>query len=364
MIIDITIVGAGVIGLALAQHLATEKKQLLILEKNRQFGEEISSRSSEVIHAGIYYPKHSLKAKLCVKGNNALYQYCQQYQVPYRRTGKLIIAQDVHEQARLENIKQQALANGVSLEYYSKSMLAKNNPELQGELALWSASTGIIDSHALMLSFLGKAKSQGEVNYVANTKVVKVIPEKNHLLLYVNEETEPVKTRYLINAAGLGAQQLAHCINGLSNQHIPKLYPCKGQYYRYHAKSPFNTLIYPLPTAAGLGIHATIDLANQIRFGPDTHYTDALDYSLPNKPDQAFISSIRRYFPTINPQYLQADYVGIRPKLQGPEMGFMDFQIQTSIEHNIPGLIQCFGIESPGLTASLALADYISQYVE
>ncbi len=361
--VDITIIGAGVIGLAIARKVAAPGKSVLILEQHRAFGTETSSRHSEVIHAGIYYPQDSLKAKFCVAGKIAMYDYCQQNGLPFQRVGKLIVATEPEEEPILEEILKKAHANGVDdLQWLSQQELRQREPALKATQALFSPSTGIIDSHAFMRSLLANAESQG-ANLACLTPVLHVEPSKDGFEIQVGGASPfHFQTRVLINAAGLSAQEIARKIVDLPPNTIPALFLCKGNYFATSGKSPFSHLIYPVPepNVAGLGVHSTLDLAGQVRFGPDVQYIDQVDYdvSLENLPK--FYRSIRRYFPQLPDGALHPDYAGIRPKLQAPGAAVVDFVIQDASDHQLPGLIQLYGIESPGFTSSLAIADYVS----
>lgn len=361
---DITIIGGGVIGLAIARTLASPDKQIFILEQEKQFGAGISSRNSEVIHAGIYYSSDSLKAKLCVSGKEQLYRYCQQRDIPHKKTGKLIVAQHAGEITALQTIEKQAHQNGVNdLRWWDKEKLLIEEPQIKADLALLSPSTGIIDSHALMQSLLADAESNG-AQLVCHCKATRIQAMKNGFQIHVDSNGEPYQfySRAVINAAGLEAPLLAHTIEGLEKHLIPALYYCKGSYFSYSAPPPFKHLIYPVPEAnnQGLGIHATLDLSGQIRFGPDTEYISTEDYPVNPLLREKFAQAIQRYFPTLQAEKLSSAYAGIRPKLAAPNSPAQDFQIQSAQQHGLAGLIQLFGIESPGLTASLAIAKQVA----
>ncbi|MES3006422.1 MAG: NAD(P)/FAD-dependent oxidoreductase [Pseudomonadota bacterium] len=367
---ELCIVGAGVVGLALAQRFARTRPRsfsILLLDKNASFGQETSSRNSEVIHAGLYYTPGSLKAKLCVEGRNLLYQYCREHDIPQRRTGKFIVAQD-DELESLERVSRTAIQNGVEdLQWVSRQALQEQEPLVQAAHALYSPSTGIIDSHAFMNSLLREAELAG-VQYVPLTKVVAVQAQSGHFTVQTECGTaghlEPFTFRcqYFINAAGLHTQALAKCIMGLDQSCVPPLFLSRGCYFSLAGKAPFKHLIYPVPEQhqRGLGIHATLDLSGQVRFGPDVEYVETIDYHVSEERRAVFVEAIRRYFPSLRADQLQADYAGIRPKLRGPDGGVADFLIQDETTHGLPGLVQLFGIESPGLTASLAIARLVA----
>jgi len=361
--VDVIIIGAGVVGLAIGAQLSKKFNKVLVLDKNLNFGEETSSRNSEVIHGGLYYPQDSLKAQLCTQGKFEIYKYCQLNKIPYSQIGKLIVAQDKDEEIQLEKINHQALNNGVSdLTFLSQKEIRDKEPHLSGTSALLSPSTGILDAHSYMLSLLAQLEhNQG--TFVGNTQVHSAEPDNAGFIVNLTSHTEfmTLKCRYLINSAGLHSEQVAHSIEGLNKTLIPQMHWCKGHYFSYSGKSPFSQLIYPVPEAntKGLGIHATLDLGGQLKFGPDTQYIETLNYDFKSDLKPKFIKAIQRYFPVINPEKLQPSYTGIRPKLQGPNDEFKDFNIQTSNTHKIPGLVNLFGIESPGLTASLAIGKYV-----
>ena len=360
---DHCIIGAGIIGLAIAFKLSQKfpKAKILLLESNSQFGSETSSRNSEVIHAGIYYPENSLKAELCVNGREQLYQFCEKYSVPYKRIGKLIIASDSSDIKKLEALQSNASKNNVSLKFLNNKECLALEPNVNAKAALFSENTGIIDSHQYMATLLQLAEQQG-VLYSPNTQFMDANKTDNGFNIRVNthEGDFDFRSQYLINSAGLHATEVAAKI---SNSPIPQYHLCRGHYFSYQQKSPFSHLIYPIPNknTAGLGIHATLDLAGQVRFGPDVEFIETLDYSGNEERKQHFIRAIRPYFPKLNPDKLAFNYCGIRPKLTGPNEAAADFMIQTRSQHNIEGLINLFGIESPGLTASLAIADRVIQ---
>ncbi|ACA84929.1 NAD(P)/FAD-dependent oxidoreductase [Shewanella woodyi] len=372
--LDVIVVGAGVVGLAIAAKLIGTSKSLAVIDRRGSFGEETSSRNSEVIHAGIYYPQHSLKAKLCVAGKHALYEYCQQKGVPFSSIGKLIIANNSAQEGALHAVMAQALNNGVDdLCWVSKQGLDSFSPQLSACAALLSPSTGIIDSHSYMSSLLADIELGGGI-FASNTELVRAEPISDGFIVWLNVGGDVVKMqcRHLINSCGLSCTEVAKRIEGLDVSLLPELYWCKGHYFNYSGVNPFTKLIYPAPeqNSAGLGIHATIDMAGQLRFGPDAHYLSphdlfkSQDYSIPLSLKESFITAIKRYYPSIDAAKLHPGCAGIRPKLQGPNDSFKDFHIQGAGEHHIDGLINLFGIESPGLTASLALAEYVANMVK
>ena len=360
--VDTCIVGAGVVGLAIARGLADLSPEIFVLEQAHEFGQGISSRNSEVIHAGIYYPKDTLKAVLCVRGKSLLYEYCQQRKISHRRCGKLIVATDAEEASALTSISDRAFNNG--LEFWSAAKLQQEEPALRAVLALHSPSTGIISSHELMNSLAADITNlAGQI--VPKTEVVSITSESGGFLLGCLIDGEPYQiwTRVLINSAGLGAQQLAARCDFINDSDIPSLYLCKGSYFVYSGKNPFKRLIYPVPekTGAGLGVHATVDLGGQMKFGPDVEYLDEEDYTVGEEGCDRYYASIRRYFPAIERHHLLPGYAGIRPKLQGPDDPVRDFLIQSEIDHGVNGYVQLFGIESPGLTSCLAIAEQVRE---
>lgn len=358
--VELTVIGAGVIGLAIAAELAPRVKSLLILDAAAQIGSGISSRNSEVIHAGIYYPEDSLKAALCVRGKALLYAYCERHRIAYRRCGKLLVSNHPDETAQLEALEQQAQNNGVEDLCWLSTAALRAIPALRAQQALLSPSTGILDSHQFMLSLLAKAESAG-AQLALRSSVSRITPDPQGFVLETREAGDyRIHSRCVINAAGLGAQTLARGIEGLSAELIPPRYLCKGSYFSCTQRFDLPHLIYPLPTAHGLGIHATMDLQGNLRFGPDTEYIDEEDYRPSAEQETAFYTAIRRYLPGLRDGSLQPAYAGIRPKLSAPGESSGDFVIQDSAQHGLPGLIQLFGIESPGLTASLAIAEQVA----
>ena len=359
--VDIIVVGAGVVGLAIAARLSRKYSQVLLVDKNASFGEETSSRNSEVIHAGIYYPENSLKAKLCVKGKHQLYQYCLQRHIPHQKVGKLLVANGMTEEADLANIEIQAQRNGVNdLIWQSKAQLKCSTPALAASSALLSPSTGIIDTHSYMQSLLAEAQNN-PATFVARTQFVSAQANSQGFEVNLNSQRDNItlQCKWLINSAGLHATTVAHAIEDMPTHHIPIVHYCRGHYFSYHGKSPFQQLIYPIPSAHGLGIHASLDIAGQLKFGPDTEYIDDIDYEINPSLKAKFVNAITKYFPELDTTRLKPDYAGIRPKLQAVNEDFKDFDIQGKKKHGVAGLINLFGIDSPGLTSSLAIAEYV-----
>lgn len=359
---DVAIVGAGIVGLAIARALAKDR-DVIVLERNAHLAMETSSRNSSVIHAGIYYPSDSLKTQLCVQGRAQLYRYCEQHPIPHRRCGKLIVATDNNEEAALRALQQQAAANGVALQWWSQQQVTAVEPQLRASAALFSPDSGIIDSTAYALQLAADVQQRGG-DIVMHCRVERVAAYGDGFDIVTRscDVEHTLRVKQLVNAAGLNAQTLAASIDGLNAQHIPPLHLCKGDYFRFAKASPFSHLVYPLvdKNAAGLGIHATLDMQGTLRFGPDTAYVDSESYAVDENKREQFQAAIERYFPAINTDELIPDYAGIRPKLQPAGAAFHDFVISGEREHGIAGLVNLFGIESPGLTASLAIADHVA----
>jgi len=353
--LDAVVIGAGVVGLAVARALAMAGREVVILEAEEAIGTHTSSRNSEVIHAGIYYPKNSLKARSCVAGKELLYEYCVAHGVPHRRCGKLIVASSESQVSNLHEIQNKAHANGVTdVVWMSRSQALALEPELACVAALYSPSTGIIDSHALMLAYLGDAEDHGAM-LALKSELARGEAVSDGFILHVSG-TEPIKTRLLVNSAGLRAPSVARLIEGYKQEKAPPEYYAKGNYYSLNKKSPFSRLVYPVPEPGGLGVHVTLDLAGQARFGPDVEWVERIAYDVDPKRAERFYAAIRRYWPGLPDGALLPGYAGIRPKTTGPGAPPSDFEVQGPRAHGVPGLVNLFGIESPGLTSSLALA--------
>jgi L-2-hydroxyglutarate oxidase LhgO len=358
------VIGAGVIGLAVARALAQAGHEVLVLETARQIGTETSSRNSEVIHAGLHYPNGSLKAWACVRGRQLLYDYCAGHGVPHRRLGKLTVACDEAELATLDAIKRKAEGNGVDdLEWVEAEELRRLEPELRCLRAFHSPSTGIIDSHALMLAYQGDAEAAGAAIAFRAPVVGGRVTEHGFLLDVGGDDPMTLECRLLVNSAGLGAPGLARRIAGIPPATIPRDYYCRGVYFTLAGRAPFRRLVYPVPEHAGLGVHLTLDLAGQAKFGPDTEWIDGVDYTVDPRRGDRFYAAIRRYWPGLKDGTLQPGYAGIRPKISGPDEPAADFVVQGPEAHGIPGLVNLYGIESPGLTASLAIADHVATLI-
>lgn len=359
--IDCAVIGAGVVGLAIARRLALEGREVVVLEAEEAFGTHTSSRNSEVIHAGIYYPTNSLKARLCVAGRNALYRYCAEHDVHHRRIGKLVVATDADQIAGLEKYRRQAETNGVAdLRMLSAAEVAELEPEVRGVAGFLSPSTGIIDSHGLMLAYLGDAEARGASLALASPVVSGTVTDEGIVLEVGGKEAMRVVCRTVVNAAGFHAQAVARSIAGIPADTIPPTYYAIGHYYTLAARAPFRRLVYPVARQDWLGVHVTIDLGGQVKFGPDFNWIDRIDYRFDESREAAFYEAIRRYYPGLRDGTLQPGYTGIRPKIAGPGAPAPDFVIHGPREHGVDGLVNLYGIESPGLTASLAIADHVA----
>jgi L-2-hydroxyglutarate oxidase LhgO len=358
--VDCVVVGAGVIGLAVARALALAGIEVLVLEQAYTIGFETSSRNSEVIHGGLYYPVGGLKARSCVEGRHRLYSYCREHGVPYARLGKLIVASSEAEIAGLEKIASTARGNGVDdLQWLDPKQARQLEPALNCVAALLSPSTGIIDSHALMLAYQGEAEAAGAIVVLRTPVLSGRVRHDGFELAIGGDEPTRIHCRSLVNAAGLHAPALARMIEGIPPQTIPPAYFCRGVYFTLSGPAPFHRLIYPVPVAGGLGVHITLDLAGQARFGPDVEWVPSVDYAVDPARGEVFYAAIRNYWPDLPDRALQPGYAGIRPKISGPAEPAADFVVQGPDAHGVPGLVNLYGIESPGLTASLPLADEV-----
>ncbi len=364
--VDAIVIGAGVVGLAVARALALEGREVMVLEAANAIGTGISARNSEVIHSGMYYPTGSLKASLCVQGRTQLVAYCQERGIGHRLCGKLIVATEPSQIPKLKAIQAQALANGVAdVRWLSAQEAMAMEGALKCVAALLSPGTGIVDSHGLMLSFQGDIENAGGM-VVLNAAVESVELDTNvsstprHLVQMADGSV--LATHTLINAAGLMAPALAHQFSGLAPQHIPTAYFAKGNYFTLSSAAPFRHLIYPVPESAGLGVHLTLDLGGQAKFGPDVQWVDTPeDFQVDASRADAFYAAVRTYWPALPDGALQSGYAGIRPKISGPNAPAADFLIQGPETHGVAGLVNLFGIESPGLTSSMAIADWVTR---
>ena len=352
--IEAVVIGAGVVGLAIARELALRGHETLILETARGIGAGASSRNSEVIHAGVYYPPGSLKARLCAAGCEQLYEYCRTHGVAHRQLGKLIVA-DSTQLAVLENLKLNARANGVELDWLDAPGARALEPELNCAAALHSPRSGILDAHGLMLALLAEAEAHG-ATLACRSSVTRLVPEDTGIAVGVNGEAPALRARWLINSAGVQAPAVARLIEGFPAPHIPATFLCKGNYFALRGRAPFARLIYPVPEPGGLGIHLTLDLAGRARFGPDVEWLQTCDFSVAPARGAAFYTAIRRYWPALEDGALEPAYAGMRPRIYGPGQAAADFRIDDVTRHGVRGVLNLFGLESPGLTASLALA--------
>ena len=357
-VLDCVVIGAGVVGLACAARLAEAGRDVLILEQHGLIGSETSSRNSEVIHAGIYYPTGSEKARLCVEGKALLYEYCARFQIPHARCGKVIVAVTEEQIETLEGYRRQAELNGAgALAWLDARELHDMEPNVRGVGALLSPTTGIIDSHSYMLSLQGRLEAAGGM-IAFGTRVIALEREAGRLRVEI-EGADAIDCEVLINSAGLGAPALAAMVDSTA----PAASYARGHYFSYSGKPPFSRLVYPVAEPGGLGVHVTIDLAGQVKFGPDVEWCDGVDYEFDAGRQEAFAESIRRYFPGLDTARLQPGYVGVRPKISGPGEGAADFRIDGVRDHGVPGLVNLLGIESPGLTSSLAIAERVHELV-
>ena len=361
--VQAVVIGAGAVGLACARALALAGKEVIILERNTDFGLETSARNSEVIHAGIYYPPGSLKAKMCVQGRQRLYAFCQSHGVEHSRCGKLIVATSERQLSELKNIRARALANGVDdLELLTASQAVALEPSLHAMGALLSPSTGIINGRAYMLALLGEAELHG-ASLALNSRVQSMQSTATGLQLSVlcDGVEETLLADLVVNAAGHQAIALANTCDAVAAEKIPRAYLAKGNYFSLAGRSPFSRLIYPVPEPGGLGVHLTLDLGMQARFGPDVEWVQTEDYSVNPQRAEVFYAAIRKYWPDLKDDALQPAYAGIRPKTVPQGSPDADFQVQGPDEHGVAGLVNFYGIESPGLTSSLALADVLCE---
>ncbi len=369
--IQVAIIGAGVLGLAFARAMALKGRDLMIFEAREAFGEVASARNSEVIHAGICYPAGSLRARLCVTGKAQLYEYCKARGVPHKRIGKLIVANSAEEAKTLPNLMARAAANGVhDLELLSGVEAMAREPALQAHSAVWSPSTGIIDSHALMLAILGDAEAAGAQLVCRSPLTSGKILEDGTTELCFEQDGEIIHiiADQVINSAGLGAQEVAQSLKGFPPTQIPRRFMSKGQYFSLTGKAPFSTLIYPTPhvaaKSASLGIHLTLDMAGQARFGPDHQWVEKENYDVDPTAVDAICDAVRQYYPDLADNTLHADYSGIRSKTQAPGDPPQDWVIKGPGDHGLANHVHLFGMESPGLTSCLAIADYVANLLE
>ena len=368
---DITIIGAGVVGLAIASKLSKKNKSMFVIERNITFGQETSSRNSEVIHAGIYYPQNSFKAKFCVEGKKLMYDFCKEYDVPFKNCGKLIVATSDDEIKLLDDLKQKAFNNGVGdIRFLNPKEIDELEPNIKCSAALWSSSTGIIDSHAFMKQLQTNAVNNGvQFAYGSQVKGIQKIDGGYRLVLNDSDGQDfSFTSRKIINSAGLESDQISKML-GIKDESL-KIIFCKGNYFRVNPpKNKFlNRLVYPVPNPnmEGIGIHVTIDMGGGVKLGPDVEWMDEneYNYSVNKGQHKAFYDSAKKFLPFIEYDDLVPDMAGIRPKIQKPGETVRDFYIKEETEKGFPGFVNLIGIESPGLTSSLAIAEYVEQLVE
>lgn len=363
--LDCVVVGAGVVGLAIARQLARGGRDVFIVEAAESFGTGTSSRNSEVIHAGLYYQKDSLRARLCVSGKSMLYDYCGRRKVPHLRCGKLVVATSEDELPTLQTIFGKARANGVDdVEIIGPAAAAELEPEVFCIAALSSPSSGVVDSHRFMMALLADARAAG-AEIVYRTPVLAGAVESRGIRLELGgDEPTTVRCRTVINSAGLGAWEVARSITGIDGFEVPARYLAKGTYFTASGPPPFRGLVYPMPNPASLGVHSCLDVAGQVRFGPDLEWVDHVDYSVdPARASEALHRSIQRWYPGLRTGALTANYCGIRPKVQSPTEPARDWMILGPRELGVDGVVHLLGMESPGLTAALALGEYVEGLV-
>ncbi|MEX2453724.1 MAG: NAD(P)/FAD-dependent oxidoreductase [Rhodospirillaceae bacterium] len=362
--VDSVVIGAGVVGLAVARALAQSGREVIVLERAEIIGSETSSRHSEVVHAGIYYPPGSLKARFCVAGRKALYDFCDGHGVAYRRCGKIIVATDEAQMPELERLKATAAANGVGdLEWMTPAEVSGMEPAVFCVGALWSPSTGILDSHGFMLALQGDIEAAGGALALLTPVVGGQVANDGIRIDCGGAEPMSLTAGLVVNSAGLWAQKVAASIAGMPPEAVPPTYFCKGSYYTLSGRPPFSRPVYPVPEKAGLGVHVTVDLGGQVRFGPDVEWVDEIDYDVDPGRADSFYAAIRKYYPALADGAIQPGYSGIRPKIQAPGEAAADFVIQGPADHGVPGLVNLFGIESPGMTSSLAIADHVRKLI-
>lgn len=361
---QVLVIGAGVVGLAIARAAARAGHDVTVAEMTGGIANGVSSRNSEVIHAGLYYPRGSLKARYCVEGRKRLYEYCGEHGVPHRRCGKLVVACREDEIEVLRGVVARAEANGVKdLAWMSGNEARALEPELFCLAAFHSPSTGIVDSHGLMLAYEADAEAAGAIVVLRAPVLGARIGQDGFRLDVGGVEPMTLVCKCLVNSAGLEAPALARRIAGVPPETVPHDYYCRGVYFTLSGPAPFRRLVYPVPEAAGLGVHLTLDLGGQARFGPDTEWIDGIDYHVDPRRGEKFYAAIRTYWPGLEDGALQPGYAGIRAKITGPREAAADFVIQGPAEHGVPGLVNLYGIESPGITASLPLADHVARLI-
>jgi L-2-hydroxyglutarate oxidase LhgO len=361
--VECVVIGAGVVGLAVARALALQGREVLLLEAESHAGTITSARNSGVIHAGLYYTPGSFKARFCVAGNRALYPYCRERGIDHQDCGKLIVANGDEEEQVLLHLLERAHTNAVDgVRLISGTEAHKLEPEVRCTAALYCPTSGIVDQHPYMLSLQGDMENAGGT-LVCDCRVESVGRlDDGFVIRTAGDAATEIEARFVVNSAGLGAVDLLTRIEGYPPERIPTLHLARGNYFTVAARSPFRHLIYPIPHAAGLGIHATLDLGKRVRFGPDVEWIDRIDYSVNTARAPMFYDAIRRYWPQLADGALMPDYTGIRPKLHGPGETQPDFRIESQAEHGLAGLVNLLGIESPGLTSSMAIGDYVASF--
>ena len=362
--VECIVIGAGAVGLAVARALALRGREVIVLERHDVIGSEVSSRNSGVIHAGLYYPNRSLKARVCVAGKHALYDFCASHGVAHARAGKLVVATEDEQLDAMDALIERARRNGVEdLVRLDPREARELEPEVDCVGALLSPSTGIVDVHEYMLALEGDAEANGAAVALGSPCLGGAVRDDGIRIDAGGAEPTSLVSDVVVNAAALGAQNVARSIEGLDPAYVPPLHYAKGNYFYLIGRSPFSHLVYPMPSGAWLGVHVGLDLGHRCRFGPDLHWVDTLDYDVDASQIERFYASIRRYYPALRDGALQPDYTGIRPKIYGPGETAPDFVIQGAETHGIDGLVNLFGIESPGLTSSLAIAEEVAARV-
>jgi L-2-hydroxyglutarate oxidase LhgO len=359
-VLDTLVIGAGVVGLAVARALAANGHETMLVERHRRIGEETSSRNSGVIHSGIYYPTGSLKARLCVRGKTLLYDYCRQRAIPHLRCGKIIVA-GAERATALQSLYRKGIENGVDdLRLLDAGEVRNMEPEVRCAAGLHSPSTGIVDVHELMNALLGDFEAAGGTLVLGSAvEQIRLLPKGIEVVVNSGGDVDSFIARRVVNSAGLSAVALARQAIGFPGEYIPEAYLAKGNYFSCTGR-PFRHLVYPMPNEAGLGIHATLDLAGNVNFGPDVEWVDSIDYEVDPGRAERFYSAIREYWPELSDGRLQPAYSGIRAKIVGPGEQAADFRLEGPAQHGVRGLVHLFGIESPGLTAALAIGEHVS----
>jgi L-2-hydroxyglutarate oxidase LhgO len=361
--LECVVVGAGAVGLAVARALALAGREVMVLEAGERIGSETSSRSSEVIHAGLYYPTGSLKHRLCVAGRQHLYRFCAAHGVPHRKLGKLVVASDEAQRPDLARLAATAERNGVPIVPLTAAEVHELEPAVRAVAGLLSPETGILDSHALMLAYQGEAEAHGAVVALRSPVARGEAGPEEFVLEVGGAEPARISCRLLVNAAGLGAETLSRSIAGIPPAAIPQIRFARGVYFTLRGAQPFGRLIYPMPDATTLGVHVTLDLAGRARFGPDIEWIEGIDYAVDPGRAALFAAAIRSYWPGLPEDALEPGYAGIRPKLQAPGEPPRDFLIQGPQHHGVPGYVALYGIESPGLTSSLAIGEMVREII-